>query len=125
MAFTLVPASQHGYGVAATNKDAESLMDAVPYFGTAYATTQESLRSTTPNIAAMQGQIQMLCQAIETGQPPPAMQYQQQHPHRPHGGRGHGQKLGGGGHNGGNLGGGSGIFGGGGHRNGGGGYKGG
>jgi hypothetical protein len=54
-AFTSVPASQHGYGMAATNEDAESLMDAVSNFGTAYAATQESLRSTTSNIPAMQG----------------------------------------------------------------------
>jgi hypothetical protein len=39
--------------VAATDKDAESLMDAVSNFSTAYAVTQESLRSTTTNIAAM------------------------------------------------------------------------
>jgi hypothetical protein len=111
-AFTSVPASQHGYGMAATNKDAEFLMDVVSNFGTAYAATQESLRSTTANIAAMQGQIQMLCQAIGAGQPPPAIQYQQQHPHRPHGGRGHGQQHGGGKHNGGNHGSGSGNGGG-------------
>jgi hypothetical protein len=56
-AFTSVPASQHRYGMAATNKDAESLTDAMSNFGRAYAITQESLRSTTTNIAAMQGQI--------------------------------------------------------------------
>ncbi len=45
-AFTAVPASQHGYGVAATVNDASAhlLTDAVLNFlGTAYAATQESL----------------------------------------------------------------------------------
>ncbi len=127
-AFTSVPASQHGYGISATNEDAESLTDAVSNFGTAYAATQESLRSTTANIAAMQGQIQMLCQAIGASQPPPAIQYQQQHPRRPPGGQGRGQQHGGGGHNGGNHSSSGGNFGGGsggGSRNSGSGYNGG
>jgi hypothetical protein len=55
-AFTSVPASQHGYGMAATSDDASaSLMDAVSNFSTAYAPTQESLRSNTANIMAIQG----------------------------------------------------------------------
>jgi uncharacterized membrane protein YgcG len=125
-AFTSVPASQHGYGMDATKQDPESFMNAVSNFGTAYATTQESLRSTAANIASMEGQIQMLCQAIGAGQPPPAIQYQQQHPHHPRGGRGRGQQHGGGGHNGRNYGSGGGNFGGGcsSNRNGGGGYNG-
>jgi hypothetical protein len=51
VAFTAVPASQHGYGVAATNDSAlmQSLTDAVSNFGTAYAATQELLRSNTAN----------------------------------------------------------------------------
>ncbi len=113
--------------MAVTDEDAESLADAVSNFGTAYATTQESLRSTTTNIAAMQGQIQMLCQAIGAGQTLPAIQYQQQHPCRPGGRRGRGQQHGGGGLNSKNHGGGGGNFGGsggGGNRNGGGGYNG-
>ncbi len=126
-AFTSVPASQHGYGMARTDEDAESFTDVVSNFVTAYAVTQESLRSTTANITAMQGQIQMLCQAIGAGQPPPAIQYQQQHPRRPRGERGRGQQHGGGGHNCENHNGGSGNFRGsvGGNRNGGGGYNGG
>jgi uncharacterized membrane protein YgcG len=127
-AFTSVPANQHGYGMAATDEDAESLTDAVSNFGMAYAATQESLRSTTANIVAMQGQIQMLCHAIGAGQPPPAIQYQQQHPHHACGRRGRGQQHGGGRHNGVNHSGGGGSnFGGGGgsNRNGGSGYNGG
>ncbi len=43
-AFTSAPASQHGYGMAATNDNASaSLTDAVSNFSTAYAATQESL----------------------------------------------------------------------------------
>ena len=43
-AFTSVPASQHGYGMVATDGDASaSLTDAVSNFGMVYAATQESL----------------------------------------------------------------------------------
>jgi hypothetical protein len=53
-ALTSVPASQHGYGMAATDDDASaSLTDVVSNFGTAYAATQESLRSNTANIMAI------------------------------------------------------------------------
>jgi hypothetical protein len=71
-AFTAVLASQHGYGMAATDNNAlvHLLMDAVSNFGTAYAVTQESLQSNATNIAAIQGQLQMLCQAVGAGQPP-------------------------------------------------------
>ena len=64
-----VPASQHGYGMAATDDDASTppLADAVSKFGTAHAATQESLRY---NTAAMRGQLQMLCLVIGSGQPP-------------------------------------------------------
>ncbi len=55
-AFTAVPASQHGYRMAATNDDtsAQSLMDTVSNFGMPYAVTHESLWSNTANILAMQ-----------------------------------------------------------------------
>ena len=93
MAFTSVPASQHSYGMAATDNDASaSLIDAVSNFGTAYAATQESLQSNTANIMATQGQLQMLCQAVGNGQHPPGIiNYQQ----RPRGGRSRGQQHGG------------------------------
>jgi hypothetical protein len=60
-AFTAAPASQHGYGMAATNDNAlgHSLTDAVSNFGVAYATTQESFQSNAANIAAIQGQLQI------------------------------------------------------------------
>ena len=80
-AFTSIPACQHGYGMAATNDNAlVSLADAVSNFGMAYATTQETLRSNTANIMAIQGQLRMLCQAVGNGQPPPGAINYQQHP---------------------------------------------
>jgi hypothetical protein len=107
-AFTTIPASQHGYGMATTNNNAlaRKLTYAVSNFGTAYATTQELLRSNTANILAMQGQLQMLCQAVGTGQPP------QQQPRCPQGGCSSGQQCGdhnGGGNGGGGSGGGGGF----------------
>jgi hypothetical protein len=76
----------------ANDDDTASLTDAVSNFGTAYAATQESLQSNTANINAIQGQLQMLCQALGNGQPPPGViNYQQ----RPRGGRGRGQQRGG------------------------------
>jgi hypothetical protein len=93
-AFTAVPASNHRYGMGLANDDNDmaSLTDAISNFGTAYAATQESLRSNTANINAIQGQLQMLCQALGNGQPPPGViNYQQ----RPRGGRGRGQQCGG------------------------------
>ena len=93
-AFTAVPASSHGYGMGLANDDDDtpSLTDAISNFGTAYAATQESLQSNTANINAIQGLLQMLCQALCNGQPPPGViNYQQ----RPHGGRGHRQQRGG------------------------------
>jgi hypothetical protein len=79
-------------GLANDDNDMASLTDAISNFGTAYAATQESLRSNTANINAIQGQLQMLCQALGNGQPPPGViNYQQ----RPRGGRGRGQQCGG------------------------------
>jgi hypothetical protein len=77
----------------ASNDDTASLTDAVSNFGMAYTATQESLRSNTANINAIQGQLQMLCQALGNGQPPSGViNYQQ----RPRGGRGRrGQQRGG------------------------------
>ena len=99
----------------ASNDDTASLTDAVSNFGTAYTATQESLRSNTANINAIQGQLQMLCQALDNGQPPPGViNYQQ----RPRGGRGRGQQRGG-------NNGGRGGYGGGGYNGGGANYNGG
>jgi rSAM-associated Gly-rich repeat protein len=106
-AFTAIPASQHGHGMAVTNDNtlAHLLMDALSNFGTASAATQKSLRSNAPNIMAIQRKLQMLCQAVRTGQPP------QQQPQRPQNGRRRGQQCGrnNGGGNGGSNGGGGGY----------------
>ena len=111
IAASSVPASQHGYGMAVTNDDATaSFTDLVSNFGTAYTATQESLQSNTANIMAIQGQLQMLCQAIGNGQPPPGAINYQQHPRgrrcrEQHRG---GNNGGGGGHSGGGYNGGGG-----------------
>jgi hypothetical protein len=71
-AFTTVSESQHRYGMAPTNNDAsaQSLMDAALNINTAFTATQESLQSNTTNILVIQGQLQMLCQAFNSVQPP-------------------------------------------------------
>jgi len=70
-AFTATPASQHGCGMLATEDDASrtSLTDAVNNFGVAYAATQESLRSNSATITAMQGHHK--CSAMRLGISPP------------------------------------------------------
>jgi hypothetical protein len=78
--FTATLASQHGYSMNAVDDDqsAAYLTDAVSNFGAAYAATQEGLRNNNASINAMQGQIQMLCNALGN-QPPAGMaQYPQQ-----------------------------------------------
>jgi hypothetical protein len=77
--------------MAATNNNALAylLTDAVSNFGTAYAATQETLRSNAANIAAIQGQLQMLCQVVGTSQLP------QQQPRHPQNGCDRGQQCGG------------------------------
>jgi hypothetical protein len=72
--FTATLASQHGYGMNAIDNDQSAtylnLTNAVSNFGAAYATTQERLCNNNALINAMQGQIQMLCNAL--GNQPPA-----------------------------------------------------
>jgi hypothetical protein len=74
--FTATLAAQHGCGMNPVEDDASaaSLTDAFSNFGVAYATTQESLRNNNAFINAIQGQIQMLCNAI--GNQPPASMFQ-------------------------------------------------
>jgi hypothetical protein len=94
--------------VATDNKASASLTDSVSNFGTAYAATQESLQSNTANIMAIQGQLQMLCQAIGNGPPPHCVINYQQCPRggcsrgqQRSGNNGGGSSYGGGGYNGG------------------------
>jgi hypothetical protein len=80
VSFTATLALQHGYGMNAVEDDASaaSLTNAVSNFGAAYTAMQESLRNNNASINAMQGQSQMLCNAIGN-QPPAGMhQYPQQ-----------------------------------------------
>jgi hypothetical protein len=60
------------------NASAASLTNAVSNFGTAYAAMQESLHNNNTSINAMQGQIQMLCNAIGNQPPTGMLQYPQQ-----------------------------------------------
>jgi hypothetical protein len=80
VSFTATPASQHGYGMNAAedNASAASLTNAVSNFGVVYATMQESLCNNNAFINAMQGQIQMLCNAIGNQPPASMLQYPQQ-----------------------------------------------
>ncbi len=78
-AFTATPASQHGYGMAASEDNASTslLTNAINNFGVAYAATQESLRSSNTTISAMHGQLQMLCDMIGNHPPPGMIQFTQ------------------------------------------------
>jgi hypothetical protein len=71
---TAIPASMHGYEMAAVNnKDSvTSYGESIANFGAVYATTQEAVKSQGMSIALMQGQMQAMqqyCMAI--GQQPP------------------------------------------------------
>jgi hypothetical protein len=70
--FTATPAWQYGYGMNTVkdNPSAAYPTNAVSNFGTVYAAMQESLRNNNASINAMQGLIQMLCNAL--GNQPPA-----------------------------------------------------
>jgi hypothetical protein len=59
------------------NLSATSLTDTISNFGVAYATTQESLHNNNTFINAMQGQFQMLCNAIGNKPPAGMLQYPQ------------------------------------------------
>jgi hypothetical protein len=75
---TSIPATQHGYSMAAMDDNTLH----VPYskllanFGMAYAASQERIKTQATNMAAMQGQltnIQHFCMAV--GQQPPPTSY--------------------------------------------------
>jgi hypothetical protein len=73
------PALQHGYGMAAVDDNASitSYTETVTNFGTAYAATQDTMKSQATSLAAMQGQlvnIQQFCMTV--GQQPPSTIYQ-------------------------------------------------
>jgi hypothetical protein len=71
---TAVPASMHGYGMAAVNNNNSvvSYSKSIANFGVTYAATQESIRSHSSTIASMQGQLwsmQQFCMALQQQQP--------------------------------------------------------
>jgi hypothetical protein len=78
--FMATPALQHGYGMNAIkdNPSAAYLTNAVSNFGALYTITQESLRNNHSSINAMQGHIQMLCNASGNQRPAGMRQYPQQ-----------------------------------------------
>ena len=76
---TAAPASQHGYGMAAVDKDASIALytKTMSNFGAAYAATQDTIKSQAASLATMQGQlanIQQFCMVVS--QQPPSMIYQ-------------------------------------------------
>jgi hypothetical protein len=104
-----IPAAQHSYGMAATDDNTPQALYSklLVIFGTAYAATQEMIKTQATNMAAMQGQLmnnQQFCMAVSQ-QPPPTSYAptQQQHMSKNHRGRhnGGGQDRGYGGSNGG------------------------
>jgi hypothetical protein len=80
-----VPASQHGYSMAAMDNNASLALysESLANFSAAYATTQESIKTQATSLASMQGQltnIQQFC--MNVGKQPPPNIYaptQQQH----------------------------------------------
>ncbi len=84
---TTIPASMHGYGIAAVNnKDSVVLYgESIANFRAAYEATQESVKSQGTTITSMQGQLQAIQQyCMVLGQQPPPGIYtlqQQQHGH--------------------------------------------
>jgi uncharacterized membrane protein YgcG len=118
---TAIPASLHGYGMAAVNNDDASInsySESIANFGAAYAATQESIRTQGTTIASLQrqlGAMQQYCMAVQ-------QQQQQQPPHPVHarlqqtnnrrGGHRHNNNTNGGGANGGYYNGGGGNGGG-------------
>ena len=87
---TAIPASSHGYGMAAVNNDdtVASYGEAITNFGAAYAATQELVKTQGTTIALMQTQLQVMqqyCTGLQ--QKPPQTIYASQQQAR--GGRGY------------------------------------
>jgi hypothetical protein len=73
---TAIPASMHGYGMAAMNEDNSIVLyrESTANFGAAYAATQELVKSQGMTITAMQGQMQAMQQyCMALGQQPPPL----------------------------------------------------
>jgi hypothetical protein len=87
---TSIPALQHGYGMAAIDNNGGSIASygkSMANFGATYAAMQETVKSQTDSLAAIQAQLaglQQFCMAVGQQQPPPknicyAPQQQQRH----------------------------------------------
>ncbi len=80
---TTIPASLHGYEMAAINYYVASVAsygELIANFGAAYATTQESVRSQGLTIASLQGPVnkmQQYCMTIQQQPPPTSYAVQQ------------------------------------------------
>jgi hypothetical protein len=89
---TAIPASLHGYGMAAVNNNDTSFTlygESIANFGAAYAATQEVVKSQGSTIASLQGQVnamQQYCMALQ--QRPPPTNYAAQRQHGPNNCRG-------------------------------------
>jgi hypothetical protein len=74
---TSVPASQHGYGMAAMDNNSSSIPlygKSLANFGDVYAATQETIKSQADSISTIQVQLvglQQFCMAVGQQQPPP------------------------------------------------------
>ncbi len=74
---TNVPASQHGYGMAAIDNGGSSIASygkSLANFGAMYAEMQETAKSQADSLAAIQAQLaglQQFCMAVGQQQPPP------------------------------------------------------
>ncbi len=82
---TAIPASMHGYGMAAVNNDDSviSYGESIANFKAVYAAMQELMKSQGTVIASMQGQLQVMqqyCMALGQ-QPPPGIYTSQQQQH--------------------------------------------
>jgi hypothetical protein len=103
---TSIPATQHGYGMAATDNNAllAPYSESLANFSAAYAATQETIKTQATSMATMQGQltnIQQFCMAVGQ-QPPPTIYTPTQQQHMSNNRRG---RRNGGGHDGGSGGG--------------------
>ena len=81
---TAVPASLHGYGMAAVNDDNTVALygESIANFGAAYAATQESVKTQGTTIASMQTQLQAMqqyCMGLQQQPPPPSMRHSSKH----------------------------------------------
>ena len=73
-----IPASSHGYGMAAVNNNdtVASYSESIANFGAAYAATQESVKTQGMTIASMQTQLQAMHQyCMDLQQQPPTTIY--------------------------------------------------